>query len=190
MNIVKNVKVRQNNYSDSLIKMTITNEAIVFIFSKKSQKKPKNISFSKIKSLDVTADISNYRDVYDQLPTTHCVTNIKIETKSSKSIKLKIYSSDNFSFGCSYQLIVDLIDNSLILPNFKYKIIGNAYSAINDINYYEQHKKHLPMIKRIFLFFNEISIIDKFGYLILIACIIFVICLIIYTEYNKILLFG
>ena len=78
MNIVKNVKVRQNNYSDSLIKMTITNEAIVFIFSKKSQKKPKNISFSKIKSLDVTADISNYRDVYDQLPTTHCVTNIKI----------------------------------------------------------------------------------------------------------------
>ena len=117
MNIVKNVKVRQNNYSDSLIKMTITNEAIVFIFSKKSQKKPKNISFSKIKSLDVTADISNYRDVYDQLPTTHCVTNIKIETKSSKSIKLKIIFLNNsiFIIFCSFTLVAFLSLFSLII---------------------------------------------------------------------------
>ena len=103
-------------------------------------------------------------------------------SKDRKRIKTSVWWEEVYSKSKSM--------SSLILPNFKYKIVGNAYSAINDINYYEQHKKHLPIIKRIFLFFNEISIIDKFGYLILIACIIFVICLIIYTEYNKILLFG
>lgn len=83
---------------------------------------PENILFSEIKSLDVTSDISNYISISPHaLPTTNCVTNIKIETNDSEIIKLKFYSLDNFSFGLSYQLIMDLIDNSSILPHFKYK---------------------------------------------------------------------
>ena len=84
---------------------------------------------------------------------------INIKTKQEE-IEF-FFSSQNTLFGCPYQLILDLIRYSTLIPNFEYQLLGSNIYAIKDIEYFCQFGKRLPIKEKMKFLFNQSPTIGK-----------------------------
>lgn len=77
------------------------------------------------------------------------VTNyVTIKLKSGDTISFEASPSAlEFSF-CAYKFILELLKVSHYLPNFKYKVHTEEKSFEEDIRYFAQHGKRMPLTKR------------------------------------------
>jgi len=77
------------------------------------------------------------------------VTNyVTIKLKSGETISFEATPSALEFSMCAYKFILELIKVSNNIPNFKYKINTDEESFKEDIEYFAQHGKRMPLYKR------------------------------------------
>lgn len=111
----------------------------------------------------------------------YCNSVVTIELKNRCQIQF-LQNSSNQLWGSPYKFILDLIKNSIEIPNFKYQINGNYEFAKKDIENYSIYKKQLPFSEQLKYDYKSQPKIIKIIYLILIFILIGNLCFMGYLS--------
>ena len=168
------------NKTEYVSDIIISADYIELIYKKK-QKETKRTRILK-EDIEVFEAIVNINKINSgKTSYVYCNSIVTIKLKNKNQIQF-LQDSSNKLWGSPYKFILDLIKNSIEIPNFKYQIEGNYEFAKKDIENYSIYKKRLPFSEQLKYEYKSQPKIIKIIYLILIFILIGNLCFMGYLS--------
>ncbi len=146
--LLKTGKYKQEYVSD----LILTQETLTVVYKLNKNDRYYDIPLNEIKKFYAHTNVAG----------SDTKTDVTITTCHNETIKFSESPTEGFSF-CKYGFLLRLLKVSHCIPNFQYSVLcsGDDF-AERDIEYFEKHKKRLPVICRIWAWFLTIPVTAKF----------------------------
>ena len=162
--------------------LEIENGNLTLVFKKRTRIiNTKVVPLKDIKAFDVVLDL-NVRDISYRIHFPKICANTQIIIKTTQEII-------PFSNKTKYRFMLNLFRNSHYIPNFSYKINGNAFDELpclkNETEYNLRYGKRMPLFQSLA---NILT--NSAEYRILIVFYIFIAFCVLYSIYKFLLVYG